>query len=89
MMSSRQVLVVYQGDSSRAIGAWHPHVMIYLPGASVEQFALGPDREAGPMSIPFTDAGGSELVIQVPHWTDDHAMSEAGESPPDAATGRR
>jgi hypothetical protein len=89
MMSSHQVLVVYNEDSTQVVGAWHPHLMIYLPGTSVGQFALGASQEAGPMSIPFTDAGGSELVIQVPHWADSRATPGEGVSHSDAGGGSR
>jgi hypothetical protein len=77
MMSSHQVLTTYQGDKGQAIGAWHPHLMIYCPGASADQFALGKDQQAGPLSVPFTDAGGVQLVIEVPHWADTPAMADA------------
>jgi hypothetical protein len=77
MMSSHQLLATYQGDQSHAVGQWHPHLMIYCPGASVEQFALGAGQQAGPLSIPFTDAGGVQLVVEVPHWADSPAMADA------------
>jgi hypothetical protein len=77
MMSSKQMLVAYQGEVSRPIGAWHPHVMIYLPHASAGQFALGADNEMGPVSVPFSDAGGVQLVVQVPHWADSPTVAEA------------
>jgi hypothetical protein len=73
MMSSQQMLVAYKADDTQRIGAWHPHVMVYLPHASPGQFALGADNEMGPVSTPFVDAGGVQLVVQVPHWADTSA----------------
>lgn len=70
MMSSRQNLINYQTAGDKSVGAWHPHVMIYLPHTSADQFALGAESNQGPVSIPFGDAGGSQMVIQVPHWAD-------------------
>jgi hypothetical protein len=79
MMSSQQMLVDYKADDSRLIGAWRPHVMIYLPHTSTGQFALGAENETGPVFTPFVDAGGVQLVVQVPHWADTSA-------PPDGST---
>jgi hypothetical protein len=76
MMSSRQVLTVYEGDHIRVIGAWHPHVMVYLPGASPDQFTLGKEQSDGPLSMPFSNPSGAELVVQVPHWADTQASPE-------------
>jgi hypothetical protein len=71
MMSSHQMLLSYQADSIEPVGAWRPHVMIYLPHASAAQFALGAENDHGPVSAPFKDdADGMQLVIQVPHWAD-------------------
>jgi len=69
MMSSRQVLVDYDGETTQRVGAWHPHVMIYLPHASASQLALGPADAAVPLSTADSD-GGVLLVVQVPHWAD-------------------
>jgi hypothetical protein len=72
MMSSHQMLVA----DGQLIGAWHPHVMVYLPHAAPTDFALGKDGEAGPVSVPFSDAGGVQMVVQVPHWADDPAHAD-------------
>ncbi len=77
MMSSKQVLMSYQGDKVQRVGAWHPHVMIYLPHASAGQFALGADDGSSPVSAPFSDAGGVQLVVEVPQWADSPAPATA------------
>jgi len=40
MMSSQQVLFASPHADGRRVGAWSPHVMIYMPGATGEQFGL-------------------------------------------------
>jgi hypothetical protein len=77
MMSSKQVLMAYQGDKVQRVGAWHPHVMIYLPHASAGQFALGADDGNAPVSAPFSDAGGVQLVVEVPQWADSPTATAA------------
>ena len=77
MMSSHQVLTTSDGDKLQVIGAWHPHIMIYLPHATADQFALGAQKQAGPVSVPFGDAGGVQIVIEVAHWADSPAMADA------------
>jgi hypothetical protein len=80
MMSSHQDLEVTQAGAPHAVGPWRPHVMIYLPHASAAQFALGAEDEHGPVSAPFgDDAGGTQLVIQVPHWADSRAAPDAAD----------
>jgi hypothetical protein len=77
MMSSHQLLTVTDAKGTHLVGAWRPHVMIYLPQTSVGQFALGAEDDAGPVSAPFVDAGGVQLVVQVPHWADTHVSPDS------------
>ena len=77
MMSSHQLLTVSDAKGTHLVGAWRPHVMIYLPQTSVGQFALGVDGEAGPVSAPFVDAGGVQLIVQVPHWEDSRVSPDS------------
>jgi len=77
MMSSRQLLTASDAEGTHLIGAWRPHVMIYLPHTSAGQFALGAENEIGPVSAPFVDAGGVQLVVQVPHWADSRASPDS------------
>jgi hypothetical protein len=77
MMSSHQLLTVSDAKGTHLIGAWRPHVMIYLPHTSVGQFALGAEDDAGPVSAPFVDAGGVQLVVQVPHWADSQVSPDS------------
>jgi hypothetical protein len=77
MMSSHQLLTVSDAKGTHLVGAWRPHVMIYLPHTSVGQFALGAEDDAGPVSAPFVDAGGVQLVVQVPHWADSRVSPDS------------
>ena len=79
MMSSHQLLTATDAQGTHLIGAWKPHVMIYMPQASVGQFALGAENDAGPVSAPFVDAGGVQLVVEVPHWADSRASPDKTE----------
>jgi hypothetical protein len=76
MMSSHQLLTASDAKGTHLIGAWRPHVMIYVPHGSVAQFALGAENDAGPVSAPFVDAGGVQLVVEVPHWADSKASPD-------------
>ena len=88
MMSSHQVLEAFQGDSQWTTGAWHPHVMVYLPHATVDEFALGEQNQTGPVSVSG-DARGVQLVFVVPHWVDSPASPDEAADHHDATTGSR
>jgi hypothetical protein len=88
MLSSHQILEAFQGDSQWTTGAWHPHIMVYLPHATADQFVLGEQGEAGPVSVS-SDARGVELVVVVPHWVDSPASPDEAADRHDATTGPR
>jgi len=88
MMSSHQVLESFQGDSEWTTGAWHPHIMIYLPHATADQFVLDEQNQAGPVSVS-SDARGVQLVVVLPHWADSPASPDVAADHHDATTGRR
>jgi hypothetical protein len=68
MMSPGQVL--YDLASGRRAGAWHPHVMIYLPGATPA--ILGLAALAGTSDFQVSHAGTprAHLVIHTATWSD-------------------
>jgi hypothetical protein len=70
MMSAGQVL--YAGARGRRVGAWHPHVMLYVPGASAASYGLG---AAAQRVISVGDDGKptAHLVVKVPRWSDGRA----------------
>jgi hypothetical protein len=75
MMSSKQLLTASPAEGNQPLGAWHPHLMIYIPHTSKAQLALGTESDAMPVSTPFKDDGGVLLVVQVPHWADSRVAS--------------
>jgi hypothetical protein len=70
MMSPRQVLFSSAMRDGRRIGAWHPHVMISMPGATGEQFGLAKNSSVEFMSIDRSGEPGAQLVVMVPRWSD-------------------
>ena len=40
MMSPKQVLFSSPKEEGRRVGAWHPHLMLYVPNATPEKFLL-------------------------------------------------
>ena len=88
MMSSHQILESFQGDSEWTTGAWHPHIMVYLPHATADQFVLDEQNQAGPVSVS-SDATGVQLVVMLPHWADSPASPDVAADHHDATTGAR
>jgi len=88
MMSSHQVLESFQGDSEWTTGAWHPHIMVYLPHATLGEFALDEQNQDGPVSV-YSDARGVQLVVELPHWADSPASPYEVADHHDATTGSR
>lgn len=64
MMSAKQQLFT---DTGRAVGAWRPHVMVFVPYATLSTFALGP---SGTATLQMQEEGRafSNLVVVVPDW---------------------
>jgi hypothetical protein len=75
MMSSHQILEAFQRDSQWTTGAWHPHMMVYLPHATAAEFAPSEQNQAGPVSVS-SDAWGVQLIFVVPHWVDSPASPD-------------
>ena len=70
MMSSKQVLFASAYADGRRVGAWSPHVMIYLPNASPEQFGLSTPSKVTELFVAAPGSRGAHLVIKVPRWAD-------------------
>lgn len=64
MMSPYQVLFA----GKYRVGQWHPHVMIYSPGASFKDFALTAESRIFGMNSP--GQGPAHLFFVVPTWAD-------------------
>jgi hypothetical protein len=69
MMSPRQVLFSQPGPDGRRVGAWHPHVMFYVPNATPAMFGLsGEDGE--PIGLSSSGTPQAEVIVKVPAWAD-------------------
>lgn len=69
MMSPRQVLFSQPGPGGRRVGAWHPHLMFYVPNATPAMFGLsGEDGE--PIGLSSSGTPQAEMIVKVPAWAD-------------------
>jgi hypothetical protein len=73
MMSSKQVLFASAFEEGRRVGAWSPHVMLYLPNATPEQFGLASPSRVTQFFVVAPATRGAHLVIKVPLWADSGA----------------
>jgi hypothetical protein len=69
MMSPRQVLFSKPERDGRRVGAWHPHLMFYVPGAIPEMFGLK-DENGEPISLSNSGTPRAEAVVKVQKWSD-------------------
>jgi len=70
MMSSRQVLFSSPLAEGRRVGAWHPHVMLYVPNATPEQLGLLPESQVSQIAVGAGGTRRAEIIIRVPEWAD-------------------
>ena len=70
MMSSRQVLFSSPLAEGRRVGAWSPHVMIYMPGATGEQFGLAKESKVTQFFVSDDGTRGAHFIVKVPQWAD-------------------
>lgn len=71
MMSSMQVLFASPYADGRRVGAWSPHVMIYIPDATAEQFGLASSSKVTEMFVSNPGTRGAHLVVKVPRWANE------------------
>jgi hypothetical protein len=70
MMSPRQVLFSSPDAAGRRVGAWHPHLMFYVPGATPAKFGLTQDGAGEPISVGSPGTPQAEMIVKVPKWAD-------------------
>lgn len=70
MMSSRQVLFSSPLAEGQRVGAWHPHLMFYVPGATPEQLGLRPDSRVSAIAVGASGTRRAEIIVRVPEWAD-------------------
>jgi hypothetical protein len=76
MMSSRQVLFSSPLADGVRVGAWHPHVMLYVPNATAEQLGLRADSRVGVIAVGAPNTRRAEIIIKVPEWADGTAAAK-------------
>jgi len=69
MMSPRQVLFSSPRPDGRRVGAWHPHLMFFVPGATPSMFGLS-SEDAEPISVSGSGTPRAEVVVKVQKWSD-------------------
>jgi hypothetical protein len=70
MMSPLQVLFSAAGPEGRRVGAWHPHLMFYVPGATPAMFALEENGAGEPIAFSSPGTAQAEMIVKVPKWAD-------------------
>ena len=70
MMSPQQVLFSSAGKDGRRVGAWHPHLMLYMPGATPAKFGLSDKGTGEPIQVGSPGTPQAEVIVKVPKWAD-------------------
>lgn len=80
MLSPRQVLFSKPSAEGRRVGAWHPHLMLYVPGATPATFGLtGEDGE--PIALSNSGTPQAEVIVKVPQWADGTPVAAKAKGP--------
>ena len=70
MMSPRQVLFSSPDAAGGRVGAWHPHLMFYVPGATPAKLGLSADGSGEPIQVGSPGTPRAEMIIKVQRWAD-------------------
>ena len=70
MMSPKQILFSSAEASGRRVGAWHPHLMFYVPGATPAKFGLADGGTGEPIQVGSPGTPQAEVIIKVQKWAD-------------------
>jgi len=70
MMSPKQVLFSSALKDGRRVGAWHPHLMLYVPGATPAKLGLADGTSNGPISVGSPGTPQAEVIVKLPQWAD-------------------
>ena len=69
MMSPRQVLFSSPGPEGRRVGAWHPHLMLYVPNATPAMFGMT-SEDGEPIAVGSAGTPQAEVIVKLPKWAD-------------------
>jgi hypothetical protein len=70
MMSPQQVLFSNARKEGRRVGAWHPHLMLYMPGATPATFGLSDSGTGDPIQVGSPGTPQAEVIVKLPKWAD-------------------
>lgn len=70
MMSPQQVLFSNARKEGRRVGAWHPHLMLYMPGATPAKFGLSDTGTGDPIQVGAPGTPQAEVIVKLPKWAD-------------------
>jgi hypothetical protein len=70
MMSPQQVLFSNARKEGRRVGAWHPHLMLYVPGATPATFGLSDNGTGDPIQVGSPGTPQAEVIVKLPKWAD-------------------
>lgn len=77
MMSPRQVLFSSPDVTGRRVGAWHPHLMFYVPGATPAKFGLVAEGSGEPIQVGRPGTPEAEMIVKLPRWADGSPVAGA------------
>ena len=80
MMSPRQVLFSSPRPEGRRVGAWHPHLMFFVPGATPAMFGLA-SEDAEPIAVSGSGTPRAEVVVKVQKWSDGTPVAGLAKAP--------
>jgi len=80
MMSPRQVLFSSPKPEGRRVGAWHPHLMFFVPGATPSMFGLA-SEDADPIAVSGSGTPRAEVVVKVQKWSDGTPVAGLAKTP--------
>lgn len=69
MLSRSQVLFSAAAADGRHVGAWHPHLMLYLPHLTRSQLGLD-TADVGVLQLDHPGEPDALMVVKVPNWSD-------------------
>jgi len=75
MMSPQQVLFSNARKEGRRVGAWHPHLMVYVPGATPAKFGLSDTGRGDPIQVGAPGTPQAEVIVKLPKWADGKPVS--------------
>jgi len=80
MMSPRQILFSSPRPAGRRVGAWHPHLMFFVPGATPSMFGLATE-DAEPIAVSGSGTPRAEVVVKVQKWSDGTPVAVSTKTP--------